>query len=748
MHPITEKSLFCPGAVTFCAEEFPKYGKMGLLRREFELHQPEKLSVFIAGMAGYQLSLDGKLYHCGPEWSYDNILIADEIILELSAGKHIVEIKLWNHGLEYSALREMSHHAFFALWSENDSPAARELATDQAEYQCCILSGWQICSYHMSCMAGPRLEVDFRVPPSDWQRAVKLDPKFMSQHNYRFYKRMLPLDYNQIYTNITLRSADHSVVPTAVFHENIAPDLAATAMDMIQGRSVTIPRGKNLRFVFDLNNYICARASFKLRGGCGGRMEVMLTESLFNTSDNWIACYGNPDKGNRNIIDGKYAVGRGDRFTAGCGEYNCQVLDWDAGRYLVIYINSTNEPMTVSDFVLTQTHSGIKLTNPIKFTDPTLNQIADISLNSLKNCMHTTYMDCPHYEQLMYVGDGRLEALINYVTAPGCLMQRKALKAFAASIRENGFTQTRYPSHERSEIPGFSLFFINTLHDYAMWSSDKALITELLPACRTVIAAFQPYLDEHGLYRNPDSWNFYDWVPTWERGVPPTNGEAGALMNLHMATVLQDMADLEEYADHAENAPSLRERAEQLKKTVHENFFIPEKGLYSCDLQHLHYSQHVQAMALLAGLGDRTLYEKIFDGSQELAKCTIYFSHYLFEAAKRFGDSRHPLVMLDFWKALPDQGLFTTPERPEPARSDCHAWGGHVLYYFVTGLAGVRPAAMGGKEFVFAPAAAEGVPDFELDLPLSCGRIKVAKKAGKFTVEASEKITIHNKQNQ
>ena len=147
-------------------------------------------------------------------------------------------------------------------------------------------------------------------------------------------------------------------------------------------------------------------------------------------------------------------------------------------------------------------------------------------------------------------------------------------------------------------------------------------------------------------------------------------------------------------------------------------------------------------MALLAGSGDRELYEKIFDESLDLAPCTIYFSHYLFEAAKLFNDSLHPLKMLDFWKALPQRGLFTTPERPEPSRSDCHAWGGHVLYHIVTGLAGVRPAEVGGQVFKAVPGDLSNVPDFELDLQLSAGSIHAVNRNGAFSVKADGSIIL------
>jgi hypothetical protein len=52
---------------------------------------------------------------------------------------------------------------------------------------------------------------------------------------------------------------------------------------------------------------------------------------------------------------------------------------------------------------------------------------------------------------------------------------------------------------------------------------------------------------------------------------------------------------------------------------------------------------------------------------------------------------------------LQSRGFRTTVESPEPARSDCHAWGAHPLYHFLATIAGIRPAEFGFHVVLIRP---------------------------------------------
>jgi len=78
-----------------------------------------------------------------------------------------------------------------------------------------------------------------------------------------------------------------------------------------------------------------------------------------------------------------------------------------------------------------------------------------------------------------------------------------------------------------------------------------------------------------------------------------------------------------------------------------------------------------------------------------LERATVYFAHYLFEAYRVLDATDNMLSRMALWFELGAQGFRTTPEEPEPARSDCHAWGAHPLYHYHASILGVRPADFG-----------------------------------------------------
>jgi hypothetical protein len=90
-----------------------------------------------------------------------------------------------------------------------------------------------------------------------------------------------------------------------------------------------------------------------------------------------------------------------------------------------------------------------------------------------------------------------------------------------------------------------------------------------------------------------------------------------------------------------------------------------------------------------------------------LAEPSIFYRHYLFEALGKLGLMEKIQPELKLWSSFLDAGFRTAPETPVNKtfnqRSDCHGWGAHPLYHLITGIAGIKPAAMGFKAVLIQP---------------------------------------------
>ncbi len=466
---------------------------------------------------------------------------------------------------------------------------------------------------------------------------------------------------------------------------------------------VRIDAHQQRRVIVDLRQYATARVRLDLVGGVGSSVQVEWAESLF--ADTAGFC---PPKGNRDEIEGKLFQGVGDRFDPDGESRSFESLWWHAGRYVQFIVRTSDEPLTIRRFLLRHTGYPFDWIPDIDCEDARIARLESMLRRTLEACAHETYMDCPYYEQLMYVGDTRLQALVTYALSGDDRLPRKALRMFDLSREPGGLTLSRYPSHRRQLIPPFSLWWVAMVHDFARWRGDREFVQTLMPGVRSVLDAFVGYLTSERLLVGLPGWNFMDWCPQWGMGVPP-NGNFGpsSVINWQFVWVLGQAAELEAWLGEPELASRWRRLGSQVAAACHQTFWDAARGAYADDVAHQHFSQHAQCLAILSGACPADVVTTAADtllSDERLAQCTIYFSHYLFEVFGKLGRVDQLLRRFDEWYDLLDRGLFTAVESPEPTRSDCHAWSSHPLYHIRTQLLGVQPDALGFESVRVHPA--------------------------------------------
>jgi alpha-L-rhamnosidase len=156
--------------------------------------------------------------------------------------------------------------------------------------------------------------------------------------------------------------------------------------------------------------------------------------------------------------------------------------------------------------------------------------------------------------------------------------------------------------------------------------------------------------------------------------------------------------NLEQAFGEPEFAARYERWAGELTVRVHDVFWDDKRGLYADDLAHQYFSEHAQCFALLSGRLNNEYQTRTAENlltADDLARTTIYFSHYLFETLRLLNRVDVLFERLSLWYDLAKNGLKTPIESPEPTRSDCHGWGAHPLFHFFATILGIRPSSNG-----------------------------------------------------
>jgi hypothetical protein len=319
-----------------------------------------------------------------------------------------------------------------------------------------------------------------------------------------------------------------------------------------------------------------------------------------------------------------------------------------------------------------------------------------------------TYMDTPYYEQLQYVGDTRIQGLISLYMSGDDRLVRQAIEQFDASRIPDGITQSRYPSALPQLIPPFSLIYVAMVHDYHLHRDDRQFVRRRLPGIRGILDWFAAHVDSSGMLGPMEHWNYVDWAPQWEAGVPPgaLRGHS-ATISLLYAYALQRAAALERDVGAPGMATAYTARAESLLAATRARAWNPARRFFRDAAGEEAYSQQTNVLGILTGAvpsaEQRSVMERVL-ADTTLVRATYYFSFYVMEALRVAGLADRYVEQLAPWRAMLSLGLTSAPENPEPTRSDSHAWAAHPNYGLLATVLGVRPGSAGFRTVQVTPA--------------------------------------------
>jgi hypothetical protein len=269
---------------------------------------------------------------------------------------------------------------------------------------------------------------------------------------------------------------------------------------------------------------------------------------------------------------------------------------------------------------------------------------------------------------------------------------------------------SRYPSALPQIIPPFSLIYVAMVDDYHMLRDDAPFVARRLAGMRGILDWYATHVDSTGLLTAMPYWNYVDWAPSWDAGVPPgarTDGGHSATISLLYAYALERAANVEQDAGVPAMATEYRRRASAVIAAVRARAWDPARELFRDAAEPSPFSQQTNVLAILADAvppaDARVVMQRVLADSS-LTRATYYFSFYVLEALRKAGLADRYVEQLAPWRDMLRIGLTSTPENPEPTRSDSHAWAAHPNYGLLATVLGIRPATPGFRTVRIAPA--------------------------------------------
>lgn len=675
------------------------YGVYHFRKNFLLIDVPKQFIIHVSADNRYKLYVNGEEVVFGPakgdlyHWNFETIDIASY----LSKGKNTIAALVWNFG-EDKPVWQISYRTAFIL--QGDTKAEEVLNTNDSwksaqDKAFSPLIPQMIYTYYA---AGATDKVDMNLYDDNWTSTNFDDEKWLPAHELFVG---VPKNVNHWSTGwmliprqIPMMEMTQQRLQKVRESKNIKVDST-----FLQGtHAIKIPAHTTAHILLDQSFETTAFPVLKFSKGKNADMTLTYAEALYINEADSIDWRTQNQKGNRDEIEGKHIVGMKDEIISN-GNLNqtFTALSFRTFRYVALDITTQDEDLTIDDLYGMYTGYPFKMNASFTSSNTSLNKILEIGWRTARLDAQETYTDCPYYEQLQYIGDTRIQAMVSLYNSGDDRLMRNAIELLGNSMLAEGITESRYPHNIHQEIPTFSLIWISMLHDYYMYRNDSNFVKDQLRISREILTYFHKFQQADGSVQHAPYWNFTDWAngPGWDGGVAPTDSNGNsALMDLQLLMAYESAYNLEKNLGMNAYENMYSTQINQLKKTIQQKYWDADKKMFSDTKDKKYYSQHANALAIITNvINDNAAHDlgnKLMTDTS-LVKATLYFKYYLHHALNKAGYGNDYLNWLGIWKENIKWGLTTWAEWDDlnRVRSDCHAWGSSPnieLYRIVLGI--------------------------------------------------------------
>ncbi|MDD3402248.1 MAG: hypothetical protein PHQ72_02670 [Hespellia sp.] len=372
-----------------------------------------------------------------------------------------------------------------------------------------------------------------------------------------------------------------------------------------------------------------------------------------------------------------------------------------AFRYAVITVIDTSQKFEISfnEVKRVSVSSAYGTVSPIQTMDEQLKEIDEVSVRTLKNCMQTVFEDGPKRDRRLWLGDVRLQALVNYQTFRQQDLVKRCLYLFAGMPNQEGMIpacvfEKPVPLMDDTFLLDYALFFLPVLVEYYENTGDRETVEELAPSAFHQIELALAYTDEQGIIceegvncGNGIYHCFIDWNEQLEKQCAM---EAVLIYTVGYAQKLCKI--LGDYVGRK----AYKSLEEKLKQAARQIFWEDEKQVFVSGKER-QVSLASQVWMILAGVVEQEEALKLLERTKNtlITMITPYMHHFYAEAWIRAGNPEKALNHIkQYWGGMIKAGADTFWELYNPdnenespyggvcVNSYCHAWSCTPAYLF------------------------------------------------------------------
>lgn len=508
------------------------------------------------------------------------------------------------------------------------------------------------------------------------------------------------------------------VSPASLFTSSVHPrerhsaPVPAELRAIAAGNAATLPGrpGFDTELVLDLGREFSGYIGFDLDAPAGTVVDVYGFEYL-----DPITGYREDSVGMENAF----------RYTARTGRQSYQSPIRRGMRYLQLTVRrpvdvnaDPDAPVILHELHVTESHFPVSRAGRFRCSDARLDAIWEMSRRTVIACMEDTYVDCPGYEQVFWVGDSYSSARFAAYLFGAEALTRRCLRLVPQSSPQSPLYGSNIPSAWDNVIPNFTFFWTLAVAEHVFRTGDSAFAAELWPTVQSALEAFSSHRNADGLLEIT-AWNLLDWAP-----IDQPNAGVVAHQNCLMVMALEAAGRIAETANAGDEAVPLLDTAAHLRHAIDTHLWSDEAGAYidaihSDGVRSQTISVQTQMFALLAGVPgdarrDRVEAVLIDPPADWVQIGSPWMSIFLYDALADRGHTATALAdarrnygyMLDrgattCWEMFPSSNFVSG--KGVLSRSHCHAWSAAPAALFPARLLGIRPLAPGWEKVLIAP---------------------------------------------